>query len=474
MNPELEEWITSNGSVVKEEKNFTVYELEGEVKYEDARRKIRQVTLGHENSAEVKTVLLLGETGAGKSTFFNVFLNMVFGVTSNDKLRVRLKSPVEQSTGPVQTTYVTDLTIYHQDGMPHPYNYRIIDTPGLDCAAGRGMQDYGELCIKNYLAKNDLIKYINSVGIIWKSSNITLTENDRDVLSKIDDLLGYDIRGVTDVLLTFCAFGDKTAAETVRDAGIEYKEAFCFNNAFLYLDPLETMKRAIHEVEWQVLQESYLEFLKELNQRGTQDLEITLRLISAQRNLENFQDMLKTVKQQKAMITERITRREIELSELQVKMKVWERRMLEWDRERPDLESVGYQRDCDLAPPAAYGTDREALLVEDDSYARHLCKVAYGFLKSLFGYVDGENDPSQEEHNRRPLPPSRPVFEKREVEIEIQRQKVKLAQKEAEVRTLHKKKRGVESDEETLTERIDECRSEVEYLKTGNERLRKE
>ncbi|XP_042891577.1 uncharacterized protein LOC122266061 [Penaeus japonicus] len=187
MKPELEEWITSNGSVVKEEKNFTVYELGGEVKYEDARRKIRQVTLGHENSAEVKTVLLLGETGAGKSTFFNVFLNMVFGVTSNDKLRVRLKSPAEQSTGPVQTTYVTDLTIYHQDGMPHPYNYRIIDTPGLDCAAGRGMQDYGELCIKNYLAKNDLIKHINSVGIIWKSSNIRLTENDRDVLSKIEE-----------------------------------------------------------------------------------------------------------------------------------------------------------------------------------------------------------------------------------------------------------------------------------------------
>ncbi|XP_037784308.1 uncharacterized protein LOC119580303 [Penaeus monodon] len=306
MKRELQEWIVNNSSIVKQASNFTICELKAQVKYEDESEKLRQLTLGPKNDAEVKTVLLLGEREAGKTAFFDALLNMIFGVALKDPVRVTLENSLNQQGIPVPTTYVTELTIYHQDGMPYPHNYRVIDTPGLDYNSGQAVTNDGEHCIRNYIT-NNFIEYVNSVGIIWRPTNIRLHERNQGLLSKVNNLLGYDIRYVTDILLTFCSFGDNSAAETVRDSGIKYKGVFRFENGPLYSDPSEAREREIHEIEWNIMQASHQEFLKELNQRENRGLHITSRLIYHQREVENLEEQLKSKEKEKNQISEDIS-----------------------------------------------------------------------------------------------------------------------------------------------------------------------
>ncbi|XP_042858214.1 uncharacterized protein LOC122244392 [Penaeus japonicus] len=287
MNPELKEWVKENSSVVSKEESFTVHEVKTKLKHEDSENKVRVVTLGPENEREVKTVLLLGETGVGKTTFLNAFLNVVFGVGVDDDVRLRFRDQMDRAKDSTQsqTEYTTAFTIYHQDGMPQPFNYMVIDTPGLGDTEGDQKDRVNEKCLRFYLTNESWIKHLNCVGMVWKASNRRLTEHNQEVLSKTKNLLGFDIKPITDVLLTFSGLEDPAAVEVVEAAGIEYRKVFHFENMPLYTRPTKG-REAFHALTWESMTANHSKFLEELNQSQPQELKITARLLLAQMKLE--------------------------------------------------------------------------------------------------------------------------------------------------------------------------------------------
>ncbi|XP_042881624.1 uncharacterized protein LOC122259123 [Penaeus japonicus] len=319
MNPELKEWVKENSSVVSKEESFTVHEVKTKLKHEDSENKVRVVTLGPENEREVKTVLLLGETGVGKTTFLNAFLNVVFGVGVDDDVRLRFRDQMDRAKDSTQsqTEYTTAFTIYHQDGMPQPFNYMVIDTPGLGDTEGDQKDRVNEKCLRFYLTNESWIKHLNCVGMVWKASNQRYDDRNREILANIKKLLGFDIKGMTDILLTFSTFEESSALQVIGASGMEFKEVFHFDNVPLYQCPVQKDKKKLHAFMWESMEENFAKFFEELNKRQPQELKITARLLLAQAKLEDAQLRLNALDESSAMMSDQLQNQQAEMSNLE-------------------------------------------------------------------------------------------------------------------------------------------------------------
>ena len=86
-------------------------------------------------STEHKVVMLMGVTGAGKSTLINAMVNYIIGVEWEDEFRFKMVD--DQREGQYksqihsQTQIITSYTIYKNIHHNIPYTLTIIDTPGF-------------------------------------------------------------------------------------------------------------------------------------------------------------------------------------------------------------------------------------------------------------------------------------------------------------------------------------------------------
>ncbi|XP_037804158.1 uncharacterized protein LOC119598581 isoform X2 [Penaeus monodon] len=354
MNPELEQWVQRNSILIKEEDRFSIRQLKTRTKHEDKENKVRVLAIGPEKQLEVKSVLLLGETGAGKTLFLNAFLNRLFGVTAGDKTRLQLKDQMDRKdkkTTQSQTDYTTAYIIYHQEGMSGPYNYMIIDTPGLGDTEGTEKDKINEQCLRFYLTDEKWISHINSVGLVWKGSEHRYDERKREILNRIKQLLGFDIKPFTDILLTFTTDRAVDAVKVVEASGIGYNQVFNFDNKPLYECPaMKTREDQMHRLMWLFMEESHGLFLEELNRREGVNLKITARLILTQMRLEDLQRQQQMQRQRKANISSRVQQHEGEMCDLEE-----EATRVDWDK----IEDLD--------------TSREIIVLDDGRHC-HYCK----------------------------------------------------------------------------------------------------
>ncbi|XP_063602126.1 uncharacterized protein LOC134778180 [Penaeus indicus] len=357
MKPELEQWVQRNSILIKAEERFCIWQLNTRTKHEDKKNKVRVLAVGPEKQLEVKSVLLLGETGAGKTLFLNAFLNRLFGVTAGDKTRLQLKDQMDtrdKKTTQSQTEYTTAYIIYHQQGMSGPYNYMIIDTPGLGDTEGAEKDKINEQCLRFYLIDEKWISHVNSVGLVWKGSEHRYDERKREILSRIKQLLGFDIKPFTDILLTFTTDTAVDAVKVVEASGIGYNQVFSFNNKPLYeCHAAKTREDQMHGLMWEYMKESHGLFLEELNRREGVSLKITARLILTQMKLEDLQREQQVQRQHKANLSSRVQQHEGEMCDLEE-----EATRVDWDK----IEDLD--------------TSREIIVLDDGRHC-HYCRKCY-------------------------------------------------------------------------------------------------
>ena len=214
-----------------------------------------------------KVILIVGETGSGKTTLINSMINYVFGVEYEDEFRFKL--PTENDANS-ESSYLVAYTIHHQNGFNVPYTLTIIDTPGF----GKKIQRDIEIAkqIHNFFKDHmdEGIDHIDAVGIVAKSSLPRLTFTQKYIFDKILSLFGKDIGENIYLMLTFADGKVPQVLNEINETHMPYQEFFKFNNSAIFEDNTAEDEFAI--MLWKMGMKSFEKFFNNLSGKVSKSL----------------------------------------------------------------------------------------------------------------------------------------------------------------------------------------------------------
>jgi ribosome biogenesis GTPase A len=85
-------------------------------------------------TGDIKTALIVGMTGVGKSTFLNSLVNCIMGVEADDPFRYVIVDDFKSNQSQSVTTEVTTYVIKRQGNMKS--NFVLVDVPGIGDTRG--------------------------------------------------------------------------------------------------------------------------------------------------------------------------------------------------------------------------------------------------------------------------------------------------------------------------------------------------
>ena len=199
---------------------------------------------------EEKVIMVLGATGAGKSTLINGMVNYILGVEWGDQFRFKLIADEGQGSQAVsQTKAITAYTFHRQKGSPLPYTLTIIDTPGFGDTGGLERDKYITSQIKEFFSasSSNCIDHLNAIGFVTQSSLPRLTPTQRYIFDSILATFGKDIASNIFMMVTFCDGGDPPVMAAVKAAEIPHCTSFKFNNSALFANPKDQFSKMLRK-----------------------------------------------------------------------------------------------------------------------------------------------------------------------------------------------------------------------------------
>ncbi|XP_073692859.1 uncharacterized protein [Garra rufa] len=269
-----------------------LYQLNTETKYIDRmNRKVRQWTYGRrDRNKQNKVILLVGETGTGKTTMINTMINYLLGVKFEDEEFYQITEEKENQDQTQSQT--SEITIYEVFVEENPTSLTIIDTPGYGDTEGYEKdREISEYLIRLF-SDDDGIHYIDAVCFVMKSSQNRLSGKEHYIFHSVLSLFGKDIENNIVFLLTQSGGGPPTdALNAINKAEIPCRRDednqpvhFLFNN--------QQKEKRIRKYEqsfrsaWEMGERSMNQFFTLLDEKNRKSVEMTLDVLKERRRLE--------------------------------------------------------------------------------------------------------------------------------------------------------------------------------------------
>ena len=185
--------------------------------------KVRRWIFGKEkNQSKTRTIMMMGETGTGKSTLINVMVNYILGVEYEDDIRFEIIKAEDQTKDQTksQTTAVTVYEIYGSEGGRVPFSLRLIDTPGYTDTAGEKQDEEIAKNISELFKAKRGVHQIDAVCFVVKASQNRLTDTQVYIFDAIMSLFGKDVENNIMALITFSDGGPPGALQAINKAGV--------------------------------------------------------------------------------------------------------------------------------------------------------------------------------------------------------------------------------------------------------------
>uniref|UniRef100_A0A3Q1JSW6 Septin-type G domain-containing protein n=1 Tax=Anabas testudineus TaxID=64144 RepID=A0A3Q1JSW6_ANATE len=285
-------------------------------------------TVGEKNLNEInKTILLVGETGSGKSTLINTLMNYTMGVKFEDNIWFEIVEDEKRSQTESQTLDVIVYEIFGFKGQTLPYSLTIIDTPGYGDTRGIEHDERVSQRLFDLFRSNDGVHEINAVGLVMKSSDNRVSDRLSYIFDSAMSLFGKNMEKNIVALITH---SDGMTPENVLQAleGAEIKCAkneknepvhFLFNNC-LSRERTEKNKPGLKNA-WEVTEEGmeqFTNFLETLTaQKLTTTVEVlnlTVRLKACIQNLQERIEFTEMKQKELQEIQEALTKHEQEMN----------------------------------------------------------------------------------------------------------------------------------------------------------------
>ena len=233
-----------------------------------------------------KVLMVVGATGAGKTTLINAMVNYLFGVEWEDDFRFKMiveEAAKDQSKS--VTKWITAYTIPAQEGSPVPYTLTIIDTPGFGDTEGIERDKLIVKQVKELFEKKGPggIDQLHGIGFVAQSALARLTHTQRYIFDSILAIFGKDVGKNVFMMITFADSKTPPVLDAVKAAKISYQTACKFNNSAIYS---ETKEDEFDKLSWKLGMSSLRTFFISLGNMPAISLQLTRKVLHEREHLE--------------------------------------------------------------------------------------------------------------------------------------------------------------------------------------------
>ncbi|XP_068196038.1 uncharacterized protein [Antennarius striatus] len=291
----------------------------------------RCFSFGKESTKHNRTIMVLGATGAGKSTLINGMINYILGVEWEDRFRFKLVAEEMKSQAESQTSEVTVYKLNYQDGFRMNYSLTVIDTPGFGDT--RGIQRDREITeqLRNLFTSNVGVSEIDAVCFVAQAALARLTPSQKYVFDSVLSIFGKDVAENIRVLVTFADGQRPPVLEAIIKSGVPCPKTadglpnhFKFNNSALFAHNQSSDSDddgGFDQMFWNMGTKSMRRFFAALTVIETKSLMMTQEVLRERQHLENsIENLQKQVKVGLAKLeeiketTEKLKEHEAEIS----------------------------------------------------------------------------------------------------------------------------------------------------------------
>ncbi|XP_044189058.1 uncharacterized protein LOC122968129 isoform X2 [Thunnus albacares] len=245
-------------------------------------------TVGEKNlNKKNKTILLVGETGAGKSTLINVLVNYTMGVKFEDNIWFKIVEEEKRSQTESQTSDVIVYQIFGFEDKTLPFSLTIIDTPGYRDTRGIEQDDKVSQRLFDLFRSKDGVHKIDAVGLVLKSSVNQLSDRQKYIFDSVTSLFGKDLEENVVALITHSnGITPEDALEALEAANIKCAKNEKNQPVHFLFDNIQTTQRTKEtkvalENSWRVTETGMKRFTDFLEKSKPQQLITTVEVLNA-------------------------------------------------------------------------------------------------------------------------------------------------------------------------------------------------
>ncbi|XP_064176199.1 uncharacterized protein LOC135246850 [Anguilla rostrata] len=251
---------------------------------------VKRYTFGQKDSQKRnRTILLVGETGTGKSSLINMMVNYMLGVEWEDDIRFEI-IPVRSEQTKSQTTAITVYEIYGLEELSVPFSLTVIDTPGYEDT--RSLDEDKNIALNLYTLLDSVsgVQQVDAACLVVKASENSLSNTQKYIFDAILSIFGKNMEKNLLIFITFSDWIPPLALNAVMKSGIPFRKDedgepvhFLFNNI-----PFQKPKKyeEYYKTAWNNGAESFSKFFQTLDRMETQSLRMTEKVLGERRRLE--------------------------------------------------------------------------------------------------------------------------------------------------------------------------------------------
>uniref|UniRef100_A0A8C1YFJ3 Uncharacterized protein n=1 Tax=Cyprinus carpio TaxID=7962 RepID=A0A8C1YFJ3_CYPCA len=278
-------------SILIEDGNPARYRLQTRTDRLDQSEPYRKITFGERiRHKPHKTILMVGETGTGKTTLINVMINYMLGVQREDKVWFEITDDQSDRTSVhSQTSSITVYGFYLQES---PIHLTIIDTPGYGNTHGIDLDKDISTSLHRLSELECWVQEIDAVCLVIMAHQNRLSDRQIYIFDALQTLFGRDIADNIILLFTHSTGAPpKNALTAVKEANIKcavndkiQPVFFLFDNC--QTDAVDEEHETIQEQSWNLSFRGMKGLFQCLDKKCSISLKLTQDVLQKREQLE--------------------------------------------------------------------------------------------------------------------------------------------------------------------------------------------